>query len=379
VTPVVVALLALGAFSMLLASRLIPQHQIETNADHNRVLSDAGSNETGVDQAQTEQMSSKTQSEPRLILQQTISGSEGEALPLGARASGEAVGMALEINGLPKGMTISAGRHLGLGGWRILTTDVADAMISPPPGFGGAVDLTIELRLADDILADRGSLHREWRQSSTIATGSIESASTVRATSADHARARPLIASDDGVRSSENSQIDHKQIDFLIGRSEVLISEGDVEAARILLRRAAEARSARAALALGATYDPIMLAILHADGVTPDVSKARDWYEKANEFGSQEARQRLKLLASAAMQTSSPPSTPSAPEAARQQPPSERTVESPPQPIESPQRPIPRPSSTSSNSKPQPSAVAHAPKPASTKCKAGEGQEACLH
>jgi TPR repeat protein len=219
-------------------------------------------------------------------------------------------------------------------------------------------------------------LHREWRQSPMIAAAQIESVSTVRANSGDHEPA-PTIASDQGLLSSENSQLDHGQIDFLIGRSETLISEGDVEAARILLHRAAEARSARAALTLGATYDPIMLAILHVHGVTADVSRARDWYEKANEFGSQEALQRLNVLVtpapqSAATETLSPPPTPSVSDPPGQQPPSEQTVESP-------SRPIPRSPSAFSSLKPRPNAVEHAPKPTGTKCKTGEGQDACKH
>jgi len=93
-------------------------------------------------------------------------------------------------------------------------------------------------------------------------------------------------------------QVDHDQIELLIARSQQLVSEGDVGAARTLLQRAAEAGDARAALALGSTYDPIMLVILHARGVTADPFLARFWYRKASGFGSQEAQQRLKLLAS---------------------------------------------------------------------------------
>jgi hypothetical protein len=97
--------------------------------------------------------------------------------------------------------------------------------------------------------------------------------------------------------NTPDSQHDHEPIELLIGRSQRLLSEGDVEAARILLQRAAEAHDARAALALGATYDPIMLAILHTHGVTADVSAALDWYAKASKFGSQEAQERFRLLA----------------------------------------------------------------------------------
>jgi TPR repeat protein len=64
--------------------------------------------------------------------------------------------------------------------------------------------------------------------------------------------------------------------------------------ARILLQRAAEAGDAVAATALGATYDPNVLAKLGVVGMNADVEKARGWYQKAESFGSP-ASQRLML------------------------------------------------------------------------------------
>jgi hypothetical protein len=90
--------------------------------------------------------------------------------------------------------------------------------------------------------------------------------------------------------------IDAEQMALLIRRSQDLISEGDIGAARVLLRRAAEADSARAAITLGATYDPVVLATLRVKGVAADISQARLWYSRASELGSQEAQVRLGLL-----------------------------------------------------------------------------------
>jgi curved DNA-binding protein CbpA len=90
-----------------------------------------------------------------------------------------------------------------------------------------------------------------------------------------------------------------EQTELVIARSEKLMSEGDVEAARALLEGADASHNPRAALVLGSTYDPIMLTILQARGVAADVSLARSWYRKASELGSQQAQERLDLLASA--------------------------------------------------------------------------------
>jgi len=87
------------------------------------------------------------------------------------------------------------------------------------------------------------------------------------------------------------------ELDRLIGRGEAFLEQGDVAAARLVLQRAAEGRSARAALALGSTYDPNVLRKMGAVGVQPDPDQARSWYERAAEFGSGEATQRLTALA----------------------------------------------------------------------------------
>ena len=58
-----------------------------------------------------------------------------------------------------------------------------------------------------------------------------------------------------------------------------------------------EAGNAAAALALGATFDPIWLAKLGVRGVGSDIEKARSWYKKAKESGSPDASHRLEMLA----------------------------------------------------------------------------------
>jgi TPR repeat protein len=63
-----------------------------------------------------------------------------------------------------------------------------------------------------------------------------------------------------------------------------------------VFQRAAEACDVRAAFALGASYDPIMLQKLGVALLDPDVAAARAWYEKAKELGSSEASQELELL-----------------------------------------------------------------------------------
>jgi TPR repeat protein len=93
-------------------------------------------------------------------------------------------------------------------------------------------------------------------------------------------------------------QLDPAAITALLSRAEALIASGDVAAARLVLRRAADAGDARAAMRLAETYDPAFLERLGVHGVVPDLAMARNWYEKARTFGSAEAPRRLETLAS---------------------------------------------------------------------------------
>jgi hypothetical protein len=92
--------------------------------------------------------------------------------------------------------------------------------------------------------------------------------------------------------------LDPDVIASLLGRADALIANGDVAAARLALRRAADAGDPRAALMLGGTYDPALLESLSVHGIMPDVAMARSWYERAKKLGSAEAPQRLEMLAS---------------------------------------------------------------------------------
>jgi hypothetical protein len=92
-------------------------------------------------------------------------------------------------------------------------------------------------------------------------------------------------------------EISPEDLARLLKRGQQLAASGDMAAARLTLRPAAEAGNAQAALALGATYDPVVLRSLGILGVTPDVAMARGWYEKAKEYGSAEAPRRLDMLA----------------------------------------------------------------------------------
>jgi hypothetical protein len=90
------------------------------------------------------------------------------------------------------------------------------------------------------------------------------------------------------------------EIAMLLKRGKDAFSTGDLAAARLLLRRAAEGGSAEAALALGATFDPLVIRRLGAIGAAPDAAQARQWYQKAVALGSTTASQPLATLEASA-------------------------------------------------------------------------------
>ena len=90
------------------------------------------------------------------------------------------------------------------------------------------------------------------------------------------------------------------EIAMLLKCGKDAFSTGDLAAARLLLRRAAEAGSAEAALALGATFDPLVIRRLGAIGAAPDAAQARQWYQKAVALGSTTASQPLATLEASA-------------------------------------------------------------------------------
>jgi hypothetical protein len=81
----------------------------------------------------------------------------------------------------------------------------------------------------------------------------------------------------------------------LIRRGEEILKTGDTSAARLLLERAAEAGSARAAFVIGTSYEKPSPGRRAADTET-----ARTWFQRAADLGSPEAQQRLGASAAAA-------------------------------------------------------------------------------
>jgi hypothetical protein len=91
-------------------------------------------------------------------------------------------------------------------------------------------------------------------------------------------------------------RLDADELVTLLNRAKSLIATGDIASARLLLERAADAREASAALILARTFDPAVLGTPDARSIAPDPAAARIWYQKAAQFGSQDAQRRLDQI-----------------------------------------------------------------------------------
>lgn len=222
-----------------------------------------------------------------------------EAIPLGLSLAGVSRDAALVLTGLPSGWTISTGLSLGADKWLLSASELSDATIRPSRGFVGAIDLAVELRLADDTAADRLSFRLTWGEAPKAAAAIAAAQTTAVAAPVETGSTSipPRETSNSQATSAPLRRLGRDEIADLRKRGEEFLAAGNLGLARLVLQRAAEAGDPQAAFALATTYDPILLETRRVIGVVPDIATARAWYEKAKEFGSTDASLRLELFA----------------------------------------------------------------------------------
>jgi hypothetical protein len=86
------------------------------------------------------------------------------------------------------------------------------------------------------------------------------------------------------------------EVSELLTQGDAYFSTGDVTSARLFYERAAAAGDGRAALRLGATFDPAFLRRAGLRNVQGDVAKAQSWYTLAADLGAIEAAHQLSRV-----------------------------------------------------------------------------------
>jgi hypothetical protein len=186
---------------------------------------------------------------------------------------------------------------ISLSGTRLLRHDVVHADIQvPPPVADTPKQDPLRTPAAAGLLLQHGLTEAN---ASPAPVEAVLPAPTPAPTPAPQPTSAPP-SNDAAAAPSVTLSLASDEIAMLLKRGKDAFSTGDLAAARLLLRRAAEAGSAEAALALGATFDPLIIRRLGAIGAAPDAAQARQWYQKAVALGSPTASQPLAQLEASA-------------------------------------------------------------------------------
>jgi hypothetical protein len=229
------------------------------------------------------------------------SGSINELLEFGVNVVSPAPGMNVIIKNMPPGTKLTAGTRLSTSEWVVPAQDIADAVITPPTDFIGEMNLSAELRGADGVALVTTFVRLTWTAPPVRAAVAAappspapqELLQVVAPPPPAVATLAPPPAPAEPIR-----ELTPNEIAGLVRRAQELLASGDLQAARLQLTRAAEARDPRAALLLAKTFDPMALRQHGAADPGPELAQARYWYQRAREWGSPEAQRPLDALAS---------------------------------------------------------------------------------
>ncbi len=221
------------------------------------------------------------QSEPspsRLIVedQQAFA---NEPLPLGVAVDNAKKNELLQLAGLAEGSRLSAGVRTGASSWQLPLHELKNLYLYAPAGFVGVMNTDVDLLAADKRVIDRRGVRLEWLAKKTEPSQPVD----LPAKSPAAAVAVP--------------GMDPQQATTLMQRGQDFLKSGDIEAARIVFKRLADAGIADGALAAASTYDSRYLAAHNVVGVRGDETKARALYQRAMELGSADAGRLLAQMA----------------------------------------------------------------------------------
>jgi hypothetical protein len=270
---------------------------------------------------------------PSTLIVRDNSGTINEPLGLGVSVEAPAPGASVTIKRMPADARLTAGRRMSANEWRVPVQDISDAAIIPPTDFVGELKLSAELHSSDGAALVTAFVRLIW--TSTPAAGTLAASAgtatappgpvapvqqqpqamaappaavTVTAPAATAlalttpavtppAVTAPALPTPQA-RAEPTQELSPNEIAALVRRAQELLASGDLQDARTLLTRAAEAHDARAALLLAKTFDPMTSRQLGAADQGPDLAQARNWYQRAREWGSPEAQRQLDALAS---------------------------------------------------------------------------------
>jgi len=238
------------------------------------------------------------------------------------------IGTSLVLSGLPAGTSVSRGHPAATGEWEIPLSELRDLALKLPASVSGECEIVITLISGLDglptllayaktrlIINSQDKNHKPVEIGAEALPRFAEAASKTESNRRDPSRhANENRISDDNAQSPPGGSQPNEETrqglpnltpqerahaEKLIARGLSALEDGTVAVARQFFLRAAEAKLARGALLLAATYDPQELERLGVLGVQPNLDLARKWYDRARLLGAPEAEDRLARLPAA--------------------------------------------------------------------------------
>lgn len=190
----------------------------------------------------------------------------------------------VRIRGLPPAAALSEGHAISPGAWAVPLAGLLNLNVVMPVGLQGRWDVTIGL------VTIEGTVLTEAKTVLVVGPAQLIAPQQSKQEPSTN------VASLGQIVSPVPNSPERERALGLHAKGKELLEQGNVQPARMLFRRAADAGLADSALALGGTYDPVELAKLRVLGLQPDVAAARQWYGKARQLGAPEADARLRRL-----------------------------------------------------------------------------------
>ncbi|MGB8313669.1 MAG: hypothetical protein WCE69_04210 [Aestuariivirga sp.] len=247
-----------------------------------------------------------------------VSGNLNSMIPLALNAEPAFANqeLAIKISGLPASAYLTAGKKLSDNTWILKDGeedginlfvpqsdrskfDISVAAIETNTGELAAPVKEMTVAIDDAKLATNTNLTADEPLQITPASAPPETSVVVKKPASVQASAAPVQVPADLETAKPALSA---EVTGLLGKGDMLMKTGDLIIARQFYKRAFEMGAAEGALGIARTYDPSVFTELKVQGITPDVAKATEWYEKAKAAGVAEADVALTSLAAATPQ-----------------------------------------------------------------------------
>ena len=292
-----------------------------------------------------------TSPNPVYMAQLTVSDTEGSSLAPIPLSLAVAPGvpeqrLRIRISGLPKGARLSNGSDLGHGEWLLRDNDLENLNMTLAPEFSGRITLLAEVIddathiqaapsqmvsvnvkpeqvVAEPVAASPNHSNFAEAEETPPVDTALSGPTSIVPKSSPFAElqveaptpgvaTKPRVAALAPATETETDEITLKEDTVaapaltndadvtrdlgLIGKGDVLLTNGDIASARLFYKRALKDGDPRAATAIGRSYDPVIYEDLEVRGVAPDPNQAVEWYRRGAEAGDTTAKEHLQAL-----------------------------------------------------------------------------------